>query len=163
MNEVIEAWKDFNVAMAGATAALAGLVIVAASVNIGDIIRTPALTARLGAGIGTLVLALVVSALGLMPGFTVVTLGIVVLVATAAAGALQVDSARRIVQDRDAQNRWPLAKAALGFVPLAAYLAGGVLLVAGVSSGLGFLAAGSILAIIGGLLVSWVVLVEVLR
>lgn len=37
--EHLEAWHDFNVAMAGATAALAGLVIVAASVNIDKIVK----------------------------------------------------------------------------------------------------------------------------
>ncbi len=38
-----------------------------------------------------------------------------------------------------------------------------MLLVTGTAGGLGWLAAGAIFAIIGGLLVSWVVLVEVLR
>ena len=149
--------------MAGATAALAGLVIVAASVNISDIIKAPALTARLGAGVGILVLALVVSALGLMPGLTLTTLGLVVLAATIVAGALQTVASRRILQDHDPQNEGRATKAGLGFLPLLAYLAGGVLLVTGNAGGLGWLAAGAILAIIGGLLVSWVVLVEVLR
>lgn len=163
MVEAVEAWKDFNVAMAGATAALAGLVIVAASVNISDIIKAAALTARLGAGVGTLVLALVVSALGLMPGLTLMTLGLAVLGATVVAGVLQADAARRILQDHDPHNEGRLVKSGLGFLPLLAYLLGGVLLVAGNAGGLGWLAAGAILAIIGGLLVSWVVLVEVLR
>ena len=42
---MIEQWSEFNVAMAGATAALAGLVIVAASVNIGEIVKSRTLTA----------------------------------------------------------------------------------------------------------------------
>ena len=50
MMEDLELWSEFNVAMVGATAALAGLVIVAASVNIGEIIKTRSLTARLAAG-----------------------------------------------------------------------------------------------------------------
>ena len=62
--EQLEAWSEFNVAMVGATAALAGLVIVAASVNIGDIIKSVSLTARLAAGIAGLVLALAGSAIG---------------------------------------------------------------------------------------------------
>src|SRR5687767_3657682 len=53
--EQIEAWSEFNVAMVGATAALAGLVIVAASVNIAEIIKEASLTARLAAGIAGLV------------------------------------------------------------------------------------------------------------
>jgi hypothetical protein len=39
MIDTLEGWTDFNVAMVGATGALAGLVIVAASVNIGDSVK----------------------------------------------------------------------------------------------------------------------------
>ncbi|MGJ0389697.1 hypothetical protein [Microbacterium sp. CGR1] len=76
---MIEDWSEFNVAMAGATAALAGLVIVAASVNIGEIVKSRTLTARLLAGIAALLLA--VSALGLVPGIDGLWLGSVTLVA----------------------------------------------------------------------------------
>ena len=61
MADEFELWSEFNVAMVGATAALAGLVIVASSVNIGEIIKARSLTARLGAGIAALVLAIVAS------------------------------------------------------------------------------------------------------
>ena len=47
----LDAWSEFNVAMVGATAALAGLVIVASSVNIAEIIKSATLTARLAAAI----------------------------------------------------------------------------------------------------------------
>jgi hypothetical protein len=163
MLEALEAWKDFNVAMVGGSAALAGLAIVAASVNIRDIIKAESLTARLAAGVATLVLALVVAAVGLMPGLTLATYGVGVVVATALAGAFQVDATRRIFQNRHPENRMRPLKAAVGFVPLASYLVGGVLLVAGQPTGLPVLAIGSILAVISGLLVSWVVLVEILR
>lgn len=163
MVEALEAWKDFNVAMAGATAALAGLAIVAASVNIVEIIKEVSLTARLAAAVATLVLALVLSAVGLIPGLSLPGFGATVLVATATAGCFQVDAARRIVQNRDPGNRMRPLKSALGFLPLLSYFVGGVVLAAGQASGLPFVAVGSILAIITGLLVSWVVLVEVLR
>jgi peptidoglycan/LPS O-acetylase OafA/YrhL len=86
MTEVLEPWMDFNVAMAGATGALAGLAIVAASVNIGDIVKDNSLTSRLASGVATLVLALIVSAVGLVPGLSLTGYGIVVLVATLIAG-----------------------------------------------------------------------------
>lgn len=75
MSEAVEAvaqWSDFNVAMVGASAALAGLVIVAASVNIRKIVEATTLTSRLAAAISALVLALVVSAVGLMPDIDLV-------------------------------------------------------------------------------------------
>ena len=41
MNPALEPWKDFNVAVAGASAALAGLLIVAMSVNVDAILAAP--------------------------------------------------------------------------------------------------------------------------
>jgi hypothetical protein len=46
VDELLHSWKDYNVAMTGAIAALAGLVIVAASVNIERIVKAPMLTSR---------------------------------------------------------------------------------------------------------------------
>ena len=68
--------------MLGATAALAGLVIVAASVNITVIIAAPALTSRLASAIAGLVLAIVVCAVGLIPAQTAPAFGTAVNVTT---------------------------------------------------------------------------------
>jgi hypothetical protein len=159
----LEDWTDFDVAMAGATAALAGLVIVAASVNIGDIIKAESLTARLASAIATLVLAITVSALGLIPGITATWYGIVVLLGVVIAAVFQISATIRIVQNRHPENRMRALKALLGFLPLAAYTVGGALLLGGSGAGLIMFAVGSILAIIVALIVSWIVLVEVLR
>lgn len=161
--EQIEAWSEFNVAMVGATAALAGLVIVAASVNIGDIIKVVSLTARLAAGIAGLVLALAASTLGLIPDIGTLPYGVATILFAIGASAFQAQAARRIFQNRRPENRLRLVKSAIGFVAPAAYLVGGVFLVAGRADGLVWFAAGSIIAIIAALLVSWIVLVEVLR
>ena len=67
MAELLEGWADFNVAMVGATAALAGLLIVAMSVNISTIMSSPTLPARAASSIAALVLAIVAGALGLVP------------------------------------------------------------------------------------------------
>jgi hypothetical protein len=161
--EQIEAWSEFNVAMAGATAALAGLVIVAASVNIGDIIKEASLTARLAAGISGLVLALIGSAIGLIPDVGALPYGVAMVVLALAAGVFQVQAARRIFENRHPANRLRGPKAAIGFIAPVAYLLGGALLAAGESAGLSWFAVGSMVAIVAALLVSWIVLVEVLR
>ena len=127
----LEGWHDFNVAMAGATAALAGLVIVAASVNIADIVKAVSLTARLAAGISSLVLALSVSALGLIPEFSWTVYGACVVVLAVIAGVFQSAAARRIYENTDPANRWKPAKAAIGFVSPVLYAAGGVALLLG--------------------------------
>ena len=161
--EQLEAWSEFNVAMVGATAGLAGLVIVAASVNIGDIIKSPSLTARLAAGIAGLVLALTGSAIGLFPGIDAPMYGIAVIVLAAGAAVFQVQATRRITENRDPENRLRWAKAGIGFLAPLSYVIGGVLVSLGESHGLLWMAGGSIVAVVAALLVSWIVLVEVLR
>lgn len=161
MVEFIHEWTDFNVAMAGATAALAGLVIVAASVNIGKIVASRTLTARLGSAIVVLVVALVASGVALMPGIVALWYGVVVLGIALIALAFQIATARLIAADPNAEGRF--AKALLGFVPTAAFLVAGALALADQPAALFVAAAGALLAIIAAILVSWVVLVEVLR
>lgn len=160
---MIEDWSEFNVAMAGATAALAGLVIVAASVNIGEIVKSRTLTARLLAGIAALVLALSVSALGLVPAIDLTWYGVLITVATVFAVVFQVNVTRLIARDPNPADRARPIKYLVGFLPLAAYLAAGVLVGAGHPSGLYLAAAGCVLAIVAAIIVSWVALVEVLR
>lgn len=163
MTELLEQWKDFNVAMAGATAALAGLVIVAASVNIEKIVLYRSLTARLGSGIVVLVLALTASALGLMPGLDEQWYGAVLLALSLVVLIVQAIVARIIIADPDARSRARAAKAAVGVVPATVYVVAGLLAVLGIPAALYVAAAGALLAVIGALLVSWVALVEVLR
>jgi hypothetical protein len=161
--EQIETWSEFNVAMVGATAALAGLVIVAASVNIGDIIKEASLTARLAAGISGLVVALVGSAIGLIPAVGPVPYGVAMIVFALGAGVFQAQATRRIFENRHPANRMRWLKSAVGFLAPLAYLIGGALLAAGQPHGLVWFAVGSIVAIVAALLMSWIVLVEVLR
>lgn len=163
MTDALAGWSDFNVAMAGASAALAGLLIVAASVNIEKIITAGTLTARLGAAIASLVLALVASAVGLIPGLDPTWYGIVVLLGTVVAGAFQLHATRVIVRDPTPEQRQRFGKSVLGWLPIAGYLAAGAALVLGSSSGLVLAASGCLLAIVAAIVVSWVVLVEVLR
>lgn len=163
MVEELEAWKEFNLAMLGATAGLAGLVIVAASVNISQIVKASTLTARLAAAIAALVLALVVSGFGLIPGITAAWFGVLLIVCTLIAGIFQVHAARVIMTDQDPAARGKVLKAVVGFLPVAAYLAAGIAVIAGSSAGLMLAAAGALLAVVAAIMVSWVVLVEVLR
>jgi len=160
---MIEQWSEFNVAMAGATAALAGLVIVAASVNIAEIVKSRTLTARLLAGIAALVLALAVSAMGLVPDLDLAWYGGLIVASTLLAAAFQVNVTRLIARDPDPADRARPLKYLIGFLPILAYLVAGVMVWAGHPSGLHLAAAGCLLAIVSAIVVSWVALVEVLR
>lgn len=160
---MFEPWSEFNVAMAGATAALAGLVIVAASVNIAEIVKSRTLTARLLAGIAALLLALAVSALGLIPGIDGPWFGAAAVIAALLAAVFQVHATRLIATDPSPEDRARPLKYLVGFLPIFAYLAAGVLVWIGHPAGLYLAAAGCLLAIASAVVVSWVALVEVLR
>ena len=172
MTEALEGWTDFNVAMVGATAALAGLLIVAMSVNIEKIMMSTTLPPRAAASIATLVLALVAGAFGLVPAQPEIAYGVEVLVAALGAAVFQVHAVRVIAGEHRGQvhDRFAatfggrFAKALVGMLPIAAFLVGAVLILAGsAEAGLVAIAIGSVLAVITAILIAWVVLVEVLR
>ncbi|MFF2274719.1 hypothetical protein [Agromyces sp. NPDC058126] len=167
MSEVLEGWSEFNVAMVGATAALAGLLIVAMSVNIRTILQSPTLPARAAASIATLVLAIVVTGLALAPGQPAWVYGLEVLGVALVAGSFEVHAIRVIHRDATEHRGSALeqlAKSIAGVLPLLAYLAGAIALIAGAPAvGLWALGVGTLLAIATAILYSWVVLVEVLR
>ena len=75
-------WGDFYVALGGAGAALAGLVMVGISVSLTEILADHSLPARAAAAIGSLILVVVVAGVGLIPGEPAPTLGIEILVGT---------------------------------------------------------------------------------
>jgi len=157
-----EAWNDFFVATAGAAAALAGLIIVAMSVNIAKIIEIPAMPAR-AATISSLVLIVVVAAAGLIPGQADVLYGVEVLLVTALALGFAIDAAVRILRHQDAGHGPRALKAAVPVLQVVPFAIGGALLLLGSSVGLGWLAAGFILVFIGSVVGAWVLLVEILR
>lgn len=163
MAELLDGWSEFNVAMLGATAALAGLLIVAMSVNIGEILKTPSLPGRAAAALAALMAAIVVTALGLVPDVSVIVYGLGALLATVLAAAFEFRATRLILME-GGEHGPPVAKASAGWLPVALFVAGTVAVLAGSpASGLGFLAAAIILAIASAILHAWIVLVEVLR
>src|SRR6478609_8654610 len=144
MSELLDTWSEFNVAMVGATAALAGLLIVAMSVNIATIMQSKTMPARLAASIAALVLAI-----------TVCTLG---------AGVFQWHVISLVFRQPGVPTNYRVGQSVAGVFPIVAFLLGGVLVVAGLgAAGLVAAAIGSILSIIAALLMAWVVLVELLR
>lgn len=155
-------WGDFFVAMAGAAAALAGLVMVAISVNIREILALPGVTARAAAAVGSLVLVVVTSGLLLVPGQAALVLGAELVVAVSPVIALHTVSLLHRTR-HSSRPRFTLAV----YVPLAAlqmvpFLLGGLLLMAG-GGGLYLIAAGILLTVVGSMLEAWVLMVEILR
>ena len=167
MQEPFASWSEFNVAVAGAGAALGGLLIVALSVNIATIARSRGLAARAGASIAALILGVALSCAALIPGQAPVGFGVQVLIGTALCAAIDVRSGLTVARDAASAGfgRYTVERVSLFAVPTLVYAVAGILLVAlpGSVIGLVLVAAATILAIIGTVAFSWVALVEVLR
>ena len=101
-------WSDFFVAEVGAAAALSGLVIVAISINLQRILTNPhVLPGRAGEALTTLVGAMLVASVGLIPhqptrllGLEVLAIGLAVLITGL---AVQI---RSIVKVKDQPVKW---------------------------------------------------------
>jgi modulator of FtsH protease len=158
-------WINFVIAAAGASAALAGLVIVAISVNIAKIISYPHLPARAGATIGTLILILVVSMAALVPqGLSL--LGIEIIVFGICCWLLQLRAANQMLIVRRERNRpWyeSIRGILLGQIQTLPVIIGGILLFIHDPNGFFWIAGGVIAIFIFSMYNAWVLLVEILR
>ncbi len=101
--------------------------------------------------------------MGLIPGLPALAYGVVMVVGSLVTAGFSADATVRIYQNRHPENRLRAGKSVVTFLAPALYAVGGVLLLFADPSGLVWLAAGAIAAIVAALFVSWVVLVEVLR
>lgn len=164
MDELI-GWSDFNVAIIGVAGALAGLLIVALSVNISRIISSRQLMARAAASIAALLLCVVVGAVQLVPGQSWPALGAEIVLAAGFASAFAVQAAgAAMAKDAAPSLGWRLLKVGLALAPPLVMLAAGLcLLLAQPSLGLGLAALASLTAIVASVVIAWIALVEVLR
>ena len=156
-------WSDLFVASAGATAALAGLLFVAVSINVERILAFRGLPERALEALLVLVAALVASVFALAPG------------AGHDPGLAAAGDGRRGDRERDrpragqpSRAARPLgpgddrAAGALGHrtLPLAV---GGISLIAGAGGGLYWILAGVVGAVLAAALNAWVLMIEILR
>lgn len=162
----LDQWSNFFVASAGAAAALAGLFVVAVSVNVEAILAERELPARTGATLGALVLALSVSLAGLMRDQTLTWLGAEVLVFAALAWAGKVHAARRMLAAGTTQGvrrQVVVAEVLAGQFQTIPFLVGGVLLAGGSAQGLNWVGFGVITVFALSMLTTWVLLIEIRR
>jgi hypothetical protein len=155
-------WAGFATAEVGAAAALAGLLVVAISINVTRLLQLPQVVARLA---GTLILfgsVLLVGTLLLVPDQGRVALGIEI----AAVGAVAAFGVFRLAASVRLDRRYRRnALLAHGLARLTAVLIviAGVLCAAGVIGGLYWLVPAVVLAFVVGLANAWVALIEILR
>lgn len=158
----VAAWQSFAAAEVGAAATLAGLLVVAVSVNITRIIELPWVVSRMAASLTLFTGVLMGGTALLVPGQSAhVVGGELAIVGFAMAALVWLNNGLRGTQPQY-RNRI-LISAALAVVASLLVATAGVLCAAQTGGGLYWLVPGVLLAFAVGLLNGWVALVEILR
>jgi hypothetical protein len=155
-------WHDFFMGTIGASAALTGLLFVAISINLEQILKYPQLPGRAAVTLGVLVSALVVSGFALAPGQSNRALGIEI----AAAGAVVAAQAVWVTRGKGAPDEpeaWVVEHLVTLLLPSVTFLVGGVSLALGEGGGLYWVLAAILFAFVSASINGWVLLVEIKR
>jgi len=162
------AWHDYFLAQAGAAAALTGLIFVAVSINLQQILRYGHLPGRVAVALLLLMELLLLAMVVLIPDQRRVTLGVELLVLAVAFWLLvltiQIRNLGRIDTEhhdefRRLQLRWVAIAQCATLPPVVA----AITLLAHAGGGLYWLAAGTVLAFTAGVGEGWVLLIEIER
>ena len=157
-----EQWHDLYVALAGAAAALTGLLFVAVSINLKQILEERLLPRRAAETLSIMVGLLVLSVFMLVPGQPRWMLGLQIL-AIGLAEIVAIVGRLRVPPKPDEPAIWrdyPAVLLAAFDLPL---ILGGVSVLAGVGGGFYWLVAAIVLGLLAAVLNAWVLLVEILR
>ena len=159
-----EHWSEFGVGVAGAAAALAGLVFVAVSINLSEILKYRNLPGRAALTLILFITPLVAGILLLVPGQPDAALGAELLAAGLVIGGFELLINQRSGRsDQETQLTWVLARLAPPIVTCGCLALAGVTLLAQAGGGLYWLVPSVLAAIAFGLVNAWVLLVEILR
>ena len=157
-------WADFGVGVAGASAALAGLVFVAVSINLSEILKYRNLPGRAGLTLILFVTPLIAGILLLVPGQPDAALGTELLVVGVVIGGFGlIVNQRSGRSDKETQLTWIVARLAPPIVSCGCLILAGATLLAHGGGGLYWLVPSVLAAIAFGLINAWVLLVEILR
>jgi modulator of FtsH protease len=161
---MLESWDSFFVAETAAAAALLGLMFVAISINLKQVIDSAGLADR---ALGALLLLLAILIAGLllaMPDQPVAVLGIEAAVTAIVTGVIATLLGMRGLRNADPQFRQNfIQNLASNIVVLAPILIGGILMLNGGETGFYWVGAGMCLTIIKAVSEGWIFLVEINR
>jgi len=155
-------WHDLFVATTGAAAALDGLLFVAVSLNLEQILKLEALPPLAARSLGTLLGILLMSVLILTPGQSRVVLGVeITALGLILTSAMLVSTAHTHI--RAERWQWAVSAFVLSTAASVPMLIAGVTLILGRGGGLYW----ALVEVIAGVSISiyyaWVLLVEILR
>jgi len=157
-------WQTLFATQAGVGAALTGLVFVALSINLKQILALAGLADRAGEALLLLLLPVVNGLIGVLPQTSIRALGAELLAAAAVLCALIT---RILLKGRQAVVHRPVHEFVTRSIAAEAAVlpavVAGCLLLAGNQNGLWWQAAAVLLCIVAGVGDAWVLLVEILR
>ena len=156
-------WENFFVAEAGASAALAGLLFVAVSINLSRILAFPQLPGRAAEALIILVGVLVDATIGLVPEQPRWVLGAGMSVVGVTVWAYPILLQLRAIEAPGAPRRWKTVRILSHQVATVPMLVAGLSVLVGRGGGLYWLLPGTIFSFSVGLLNAWVLLVEIQR
>ena len=158
-------WSDLFVAVAGASAALAGLLFVAVSINVERIVQYEGLPERGIEALAMLLVPLIVSIAALLPGQSHVALGIELVAISAALAAVlvRVPITYEFPDGAEQPANYRISRQAIRFTGTFLLVVGSVGELLAVVGGLYWIAAAIVALTLGAVANAWVLLVEILR
>lgn len=157
-------WESFFVAVTGAAAALTGLLFVAVSINLSNIIKGASmLAARAAETVATLLFVLISAALALVPQ-NIHLLGAEILVIAAPLIVITVTNQIRFWRrNPELPTFWSVTRMSSSAAALLPGLLAGVSLAARWGGGLYWLVPTGLFGIAGAVYSAWVLLIEIAR
>jgi modulator of FtsH protease len=163
-HEDIAAWEGFAVALAGASAVLAGLVFVAVSINIDRILRVRGLPGRAGESVILFLAALCQCAFLLIPHQPATALALELIASGVLTWVILIAIVAPTLRRPSRQPRsWHAARVLVLHASTVPVFLAGCSLFGWPPGGLYWLVAGVLSAITAGTANAWVLLVEVVR
>jgi hypothetical protein len=158
-------WSELFVAVAGASAALAGLLFVAVSINVERIVKYEGLPERGIEALAMLLVPLVVSIAGLLPGQGHVALGIEMLtIAAVLIGVMaRLPIASTLPDGIATPPRYVLQRQTVRLSGTVLLAIGALAELFAVAGGLYWVAGAIVVLTLGAVINAWVLLVEILR
>jgi modulator of FtsH protease len=156
-------WHDLFVAIAGAAAALAGLLFVAVSINLSRILKFEVLPTRAVETLSIMIGLLLLAVIMLIPGQGTTALGTEILILGLGLTVLLLPKRLLIRRNKDEPLTWtltPIAIVVAGSLPM---VAAGISVLARVGGGLYWLVPEIVLGFIGAIMNAWILLVEIHR
>jgi hypothetical protein len=158
----IQGWHDFFVAEAGASAALAGLLFVAISINLARILEYRHLPSRAVEALLALLSVLVVATFALVPAQSILAYAAEIGGAGIVIWAIQTIALVRTWKDAHPRAK-STARILTNQLPPLPFVIGGVLLAAGHSTAIYWTVPGTLLSFAAGIFGAWVLLIEIQR